>query len=113
MDEQKQRTIKQNKALHLYFTLVANALNEAGYDMRKTLKPDVEIPWTPESVKEYLWRPIMQVQLQKNSTTEMTTKEIDKVFETLNRHLGEKLGVHEPFPSIEEIALSQLTKTER
>lgn len=101
--EEKQRTIQQNKALHVYFTLIAEALNSAGYDMRKTLKPEVDIPWTPQAVKEYLWRPIMQIMIQKRSTTEMTTKDIDKVFDTLNRHLGEKLGVHEPFPSFDQL----------
>lgn len=54
----KQRTYLQNRSLHLFFTELANALNEAGLDMRKTLNPDVEIPWNSQSVKEHLWRPI-------------------------------------------------------
>jgi len=100
-----QRTIQQNKALHLYFTQLAEALNDAGYDMRKTLKPDVEIPWNGTTIKEYLWRPIMKAQLDKKSTTEMTTKELDQVLETLTRHLTSKLGVLVDFPSIETISL--------
>lgn len=102
-----QRTVQQNKALHVLFRLLANALNEAGLDMRKTLKPGVEIPWGAKAVKEYLWRPVQQAQLQKNSTTELTTKEIDEVFDTLNRHLGEKFGLHVQFPSIEELLLNE------
>jgi hypothetical protein len=97
------RTRQQNKALHLYYTFLANALNDAGLDMRKTLKPEIEIPWTPETVKEFLWRPIQRAQLQKESTTELTTKELDEVLETLSRHLGEKFGLSVPFPSIEEV----------
>lgn len=100
---ERQRTAQQNRALHVYFSLIANALNDAGYDMRKVLKPEVEIPWSPSAVKEYLWRPIMKAQLRKFSTTEMSTTDIDSVFDTINRHLGEKLGIHEPFPSLEEI----------
>jgi len=100
--EAKQRTIQQNKALHVYFKLVADALNGAGMDMRAVLKPGVEIPWSPITVKDYLWRSIQKLQLRKDSTTELTTKEIDEVYDTLNRHLA-KFGVHEPFPSIEEI----------
>jgi len=92
----KQRTLTQNKALHLYFRLVAETLNEAGLDMRAVLKPDVDIPWSPETVKEYMWRPIQKIQLQKDSTTELTTKEIDIIFDTMNRHLANH-GVHEPF----------------
>ncbi len=105
--DEKQRTLQQNKALHVYFTLVANALNDAGYDMRKTLKPGIEIPWSGKTVKEYLWKAIQKLQIEKDSTTQLTTKEIDLIFDTLNRHLGEKFGIHEDFPSIESIINKQ------
>lgn len=100
---EQQRTIQQNKALHLYFQMVAESLNEAGLDMRKVLKPAIDIPWSKESVKEFMWKPIQNIQLRKKSTTELTTKDIDIVFDTLNRHLGEKLGIHIPFPSLDAI----------
>lgn len=99
----EKRTTKQNRALHLYFTMVADALNLSGLDMKKVLKPEVDIPWNGGTIKEYLWRPLQKAQLQKESTTELTTKEIDLVFDTLNRFLGEKWGIHEPFPSIETL----------
>lgn len=98
-----QRTKQQNRALHKLFDLLAQELNDAGLDMRKTLKPEVDIAWTPESIKEYLWRPIQKAQLNKESTTELTTVEIDEVFDTITRHLGEKFGLHVPFPSVEEL----------
>ena len=105
MDKEKIRTDKQNKALHLYFTHLAEELNNAGYDMRKTLKPSVDIPWNSKTVKEFLWRPVMKAQLDKSSTTELTTKEIDEVFDTINKYLGEKFGVHIDFPSIESLMM--------
>ena len=98
-----QRTIKQNKALHVYFELLAETLNSCGLDMRVVLKPEIDIPWAKESVKEYLWRPIQKAQLQKRSTTELNRKDINIIYETLNRFLGEKLGVHMPFPSLENL----------
>lgn len=98
-----QRTSKQNKALHLLFTHIADELNGAGYDMRRTLKPSIDIPWSGDTVKEYLWRPVQQAQVQKKSTTELTTKEIDEVFDTINRHLGTKFGLYMAFPSIETL----------
>ena len=107
------RTKQQNKALHVLFQLLANTLNEAGLDMRKTLKPDVNIPWSGPSVKEYLWRPIQEAQLDKQSTTQLTTVEIDQVFDTINKHLGERFSLHVPFPSIEEIILRQEAERER
>lgn len=102
--ENKQRTLKQNRALHLLFTHLADALNDAGLDMKKTLKPEVDIPWSGRTVKEYLWRPVMVAQLRKQSTTEMTTKDLDEVFNTLLRHLGQKFGLSVEFPSIESLA---------
>lgn len=103
--EYPQRTVQQNKALHVLFRLLADELNTAGLDMRKTLKPGIEIPWSGPAVKEFLWRPIQEAQLRKHSTTELTTKEIDEVFDTINKHLGEKFGLHVAFPSVEELIL--------
>jgi hypothetical protein len=102
-----QRTKQQNRALHVLFNLLAETLNESGLDMRATLKPEIDIPWSGPSVKEFLWRPIQEAQLMKHSTTELTTVEIDKVFDTINKHLGERFNLHVPFPSIDEIILKQ------
>lgn len=101
--KEEQRTKKQNRALHLYFTHLADELNGAGLDMRKTLKPSVDIPWSGKTIKEYLFKPVMKIQLDYDSTTELTTKDIDLMFDTINRHLGEKFGLHVAFPSIEEL----------
>lgn len=100
---EKLRTEQQNKALHLFFTQLAQELNDHGLDMRKTLKPGVDIPWDSKTIKEYLWRPIQIAQLKKESTKELTTTEIDKVFNTLTRHLGEKFGLELSFPSLDTL----------
>lgn len=99
----KSRTSQQNKALHKYFALLAEALNESGLDMRKTLKQDVEIPWTMENIKNYLWRPIQKELLKKKSTRDLDTGEITKVYDVLNRMTGEKFGISLLFPSIENL----------
>lgn len=99
----KQRTLQQNRALHKLFELTAKELNESGLDMRVVLKPGVDIPWNTITVKEYLWRPLQKLQLLKKSTTELSTKDIDAVFDTLNKLLGEKFGKHIPFPGIESL----------
>jgi hypothetical protein len=99
--ERVQRTTQQNRALHKYFALLATELNAAGLDMKATLKPSIEIPWTPENVKEHLWKPFQNFQLNRESTTDLSVREVDDVYNTLNRHLGEKLHIHVPFPSAE------------
>lgn len=108
--EYPQRTLQQNRALHKLFNLLADELNESGLDQRKVLKESVDIPWTPEAIKNQIWRPIQQAQLNKQSTTELTTKEIDEVFDTINRHLGEKFSIHIPFPSITELLFQMENK---
>ncbi len=94
----KQRTTLQNKSLHKYFELLATALNDAGYNVQTTLRHDVEIPWSPELVKELLWRPVQEAVTDKHSTTELDRLEPGQVYEVLNLHLGQKLGIHVPFP---------------
>lgn len=112
MKTYKKRTLRQSRAIHLMFTQLAQELNEAGFDMKKTLKPEIEIMWNEYMVKEYLWRPIQKAQLGKESTTELTTREIDEVFEVLTRHLGTKLGIQLDFPSVETLMLKDKLEPE-
>jgi hypothetical protein len=98
----EKRTLTQNAAMHKFFELLAEDLNAAGLDMRHTLKPEVEIPWTPATVKTHLWRPIQDAMLEKESTTELTTKEVNQVYEVLIRHMGEKFNITTAFPSEEK-----------
>ena len=95
----KKRTGKQNNALHKFFAILARVLNDAGLDQRKVLKPDVEIPWSDDAIKENLWRPIQIAVTGKESTAGLETHEVDKVYNVLSRHLSEKLNVDVPFPS--------------
>ena len=96
------RTNKQNSSLWLYFSLLADELNNSGYDMKVVLKPEVDISWNKDTVHDYLWLPIQDVMLKKDSTTKLESKEIDKVYDILNRHISEKFGITVPFPSNEE-----------
>lgn len=108
----KLRTNKQSRAMHLFFTLLAEELNFSGYDMRKTIAPEIDIPWTSYSVKEYLWRPIQKVMFGKKSTTQLETKDIDKIFETINRVIGERTGVYVPWPCMEQLMEEERLKND-
>lgn len=114
-----QRTSAQNRALHLAFTHLADVLNDAGLSMRVLLKPEVDIPWTQYTIKEHLFKPFMKIMTGKESTKELskTGGDIEKVWDTLMRELGERHGIeHVPFPSNEAIhmrlqAMENLTST--
>ena len=100
-DEKLKRTIQQNKSMHRYFRLLAEALNDAGLDARKTLKPGVDIPWTPEMVKDLLFRPIMKAMTGKSSTTQMDTVDPSQVHAVLDLHTSERFGITISWPSEE------------
>jgi len=87
------RTDLQNRSLHTYFEELAQALNDSGQDMRKVLKPGVDIPWGKESVKTLMFKPIAEAMFNVKSTTDLTTKQISEVYEVMNRHTQEKLGI--------------------
>jgi hypothetical protein len=95
----KTRTHKQNNALHVYCRMLSEALNDAGYDMKKTLKQEVEIPWTTELVKQYLWKPVQEAVTGADSTSTAGTEDYDKVHQVLSKHLSEKFNVYIPFPA--------------
>ncbi len=96
--ERSKRTTLQNRAIHKYCANLAKALNDAGYDMRRTIKPEIDIPWAMDTAKEHLWRTIQKAQLGKDSTTQLETNEVSLVYETLNRHMASKFGITVPFP---------------
>lgn len=99
MENNQKRTIKQGSALHLYFEMLARELNDAGYTVQLVLKEKIDLEWDKEKVKELLWRPAQEAITGKKSTTELNKgSDIDLVFNHLNRHLGEKFGLHIEFP---------------
>jgi hypothetical protein len=99
----EKRTLDQNRAIHKLFTMLSDNLNTLGLGMKDVLKPTTEIWWTPEAVKEYLWRPLQKAMLQKESTTELTTVEVSRVYKQLAHIIGEKHGVEIEFPSAGDI----------
>lgn len=94
----KQRSAKQNSAMHVYLKMLSEALNNAGLDMRRVLKPSVDIPWTQQSAKDYLWRPIQKVMTGHKSSSKPKRGEYIEIYETLNRHTAEKFEISIPWP---------------
>ena len=87
------RTSQQNRALHLYFEHVANALVEVGFDycyVNPISGEIIRIPFTKDLVKEYIWRPIQETMFQIESTTQLTTPMINDMLSVLSLWLGEK-----------------------
>ncbi len=94
----KQRTNLQNAALHKYCDMLASSLNESGFDMHMVLSSDVEVPWNKDLVKELIWRPVQKAQTQESSTTKAERADYSKVYDTINRYISGRFGVHVPWP---------------
>lgn len=94
------RSLKQNKSIHLYFTQLADALNDAGYSVAKVMKHDAEIPWNPNLVKELLWRQVQEIMTEIESTADLEPKQVSQVYEVVNRHIAQTTGVSVPFPDL-------------
>jgi hypothetical protein len=90
------RTAKQNASLHLWLRQVSEVLNDAGLDIRATLKEDFNIPWTEYAAKELLWRPIQEILTGEQSSTKISTIEPSVIVDIIVRHIGEKHGVELP-----------------
>jgi len=101
------RTLSQNSALHLFFIQLAQELNEHGLDMRHLIRQEVELQWTPYSIKEYLWRPLQKALTGKYSTTKLDrSQEINLIYNNLNRIIIERSKgeiTFPPFPSLETL----------
>lgn len=97
----RQRTLTQNRALHMFCDNLAKALNDAGLDMKRVIKQDVDIPWTGDTAKNYLWRPIQKAVTGLDSTTKPEASQYSAIYEVLNRHLSQKFGISVPFPERE------------
>ena len=99
----KTRTDLQNRSEHKYFDLVAERLNDAGYDQKAVFAvKDVGVPWSKDTVKENLWRPVQVAMFDIESTADLSTKETQEVYKVLDKLLSEKFGVHVPWPARSE-----------
>jgi hypothetical protein len=95
-------------AMHVYFALLAEELNNAGYDFKKFLEITeyrLDVPFNPDIVKNVIWRPYQQLVTQSEdhphgieSTTKIDAVQAGKIFDVVNKRIGELTGVHVPFP---------------
>lgn len=106
MKSGKTRSDPQRKAIEVYCRELADALNAAGLDQRAVIKAmsedGIDIPWSQESVKDALFRPIMRHLLDKESTTKLERSEVSRVHDVLNRWTATTFGVSMDFPHREE-----------
>jgi len=95
----KQRTLPQNNSIHLYCEHLAAHLNASGFDMKRVLAHKMDIPWSKQTAKEFIWNEAQKGQFNKVSSTKLERDEVTQVYDVLNRFFSDKFGLHVPFPS--------------
>ena len=101
--KKKKRTSTQNAAMHKYFELMSEALNDAGFSYKEFVelieKNGNQVEWTESNFKETGWRLVQKALFNKESTTELETHEVTQVYEVINRRFAELAGVSMEFPN--------------
>ena len=104
IEKKNTRSTKQNSALHLLFTIISSQLNEMGMEFKYLgLKGNVlEMRYTPELVKNHIWRPIQETLFDIKSTTKINTTQINEIMDVLIKFFAER-GIVIEFPSKEQL----------
>lgn len=93
------RSDLQNHALHAMFRRLANALNDAGYDMKSDAITKRNIPWSEHSIKDVLYRPMIKHMFDTSKSSRLTKEELSHSVEALLGEIGSRTGVYVPFSS--------------
>lgn len=94
------RTLKQNSAIHLWCSQIAEVLNKNNLYMTGIFSND--IMWSMELVKEQIIKNMIKLLFKIDSTTKLKRKEIDILIDHITYIFGDKKGIVIPkFPSRE------------
>lgn len=110
------RTLRQNKAMHLYFNMLATHLNDLGiefvYEGLNVNTGAITMPYTPELVKEFFWRPIQTTLYGIKSTTKLQRFELDGIITVISNFFAKK-GVYVEFPTKYLMISAELEKEQK
>lgn len=95
------RTLKQNRALWLWFTQISNKLNKDSFAIQDVIKLNTK--WSPEKIKELIFKPVIKSLYDKESSTKLLKDEFELLIDTIIQALGTK-GIECPdFPNREDL----------
>lgn len=95
----KPRTLKQNDAMHSFFTDIADRCNDAGYWFIvncSIFKKEIQVPWTQDNVKKFIWMPVQSALYpsKSESTRQLDTTEVSMVARTVMDHLSQNHSIY-------------------
>ena len=98
------RTSLQNASFHLFFTMITDQLNDLGMEYRYfgVTGKELSMMYTDHIVKEFFWKPIQLALFDIESTTKLTTEQMNAVIDVIINFFAEK-GVVVEFPNRESL----------
>jgi len=96
------RTSSQNRSLHVFVRWISQALNEAGISMTEFYKEGADMMWTPDSVKDHIWRVVQKAAYGKDSSAKLTTAEHSRVVTEVQQIVSRK-GVLVNYPNEQDL----------
>ncbi len=105
------RSLRQNKAMHKYFTMISTHLNDMNIEFVYEGLNDnsFTMPYTPQLVKDFFWRPIQRTLYGIESTTKLKRNELDKIIDVISGFFAKK-GVYVEFPTKDLMISAELEK---
>lgn len=95
----KARTDQQNKAIHQYFNLLAQACIDKHIDIHTLLSASIEHQVTPKIIKYQMWAKVQKTMYDTDSTAKLKSHEVTEIHATINNYTAETHGINIPFPS--------------
>ena len=98
---EKQRTVLQNNSIHLGCTQIADVLIEHGISLSVAIK-NLDVRPTMHSIKD-VFRSIANAKYGVESTSELSTWQVNEVWKDLVTAISSSTGVEINFPSNEQL----------
>lgn len=111
----KTRSNLQNRSLHLYYKLVAEALLEVGYNFiyRNPFTGDeIEVPYTEDLVKKRIWQPLQETLFKIESTTKLETHMINDILTVLTPWIT-NINKYVSFPNKNDLLIKQMNELDK
>lgn len=92
-------------AMHVYFKLLAEALNDGGFDVKTFIElsnGEFKLPWNKDSIKD-LWKLVQLAHTGKKSTTQVSPYEAIQIYQIFGQQVAEITGVSIQWPSKEPV----------
>lgn len=109
-NNEKQRTLLQNRAYWKWLEMLAESINDAGYSLQEILEKRPSLSVTKDRLHNDLSKQFIDRLFLKDSSTKLNTKQMLQLEEEMTRFLAEEFGIVEDFPSLDSLLMQERLK---